>query len=91
MNEPQREMPRYKCHKEVHALKIKSVFWEVSEKASQYVMSFEEEGYAPHEVPETWFNKHRPHEGGYYVVYANGFTSFSPAEAFEDGYTRIES
>lgn len=27
--------------------------------------------------------------GGYYVRYADGFESWSPAKAFEDGYTRI--
>lgn len=27
--------------------------------------------------------------GGYYVVYDDGFESWSPQEAFEDGYTRI--
>lgn len=28
--------------------------------------------------------------GGYYVVYEDGFKSWSPAKAFEEGYTRIE-
>ena len=28
--------------------------------------------------------------GGYLVVYEDGFRSWSPAEAFEGGYTRIE-
>lgn len=27
--------------------------------------------------------------GGYYVRYEDGFESWSPARAFEDGYTRI--
>ena len=27
--------------------------------------------------------------GGYYVQYADGFESWSPAKAFEEGYTRI--
>lgn len=26
---------------------------------------------------------------GYYVVYDGGYKSFSPAEAFEGGYTKI--
>ena len=30
-----------------------------------------------------------PRVGGYYVVYADGYASFSPSKAFEDGYTRI--
>ncbi|MCK9988658.1 MAG: hypothetical protein AzoDbin1_05130 [Azoarcus sp.] len=28
--------------------------------------------------------------GGYYVVYEDGYKSFSPAIAFESGYTRID-
>ena len=28
--------------------------------------------------------------GGYVVIYADGFASWSPAEAFEEGYTRLE-
>ena len=27
--------------------------------------------------------------GGYYVVYTGGYKSWSPAEAFEDGYTKV--
>jgi hypothetical protein len=27
--------------------------------------------------------------GGYYVVYEDGYKSFSPASAFENGYTRL--
>ena len=30
-----------------------------------------------------------PRVGGYYVVYADGYKSFSPATAFEEGYTKI--
>ena len=30
--------------------------------------------------------KHKPHAGGYYVVYDDGYKSFSPAKAFEEGY-----
>jgi hypothetical protein len=31
----------------------------------------------------------RPKPGWYYVVYKDGYKSFSPPEAFEEGYTRI--
>ena len=34
-----------------------------------------------------WITKHEPAVGGYYVIYEDGYTSFSPAEAFEKGYT----
>lgn len=33
--------------------------------------------------------KHKPEVGGYYVVYKDGYKSFSPAAAFDEGYTLI--
>jgi hypothetical protein len=34
-------------------------------------------------------DKHKPEVGGYYVVYKEGYKSFSPAGAFEEGYALI--
>lgn len=86
----QREMPRYKCHKEVHALKIAAVQtkWDGSTWIGDEITP-EDEGYAPFVVSPEYVNKHGPKPGGYYVVYEDGYKSFSPAEAFEEGYTRI--
>ena len=36
-----------------------------------------------------YMHKHKPQVGGYYVVYKDGYKSFSPAEAFETGYEKI--
>ena len=33
--------------------------------------------------------KHKLEVGGYYVVYEDGYKSFSPASAFESGYTPL--
>lgn len=82
---PATEMPRYKCHKEVWALKIE----DVKRLGGQAVIFPAEEGYAPFDVSEEYVTKHNPQPGGYFVVYEDGYNSFSPAEAFEDGYTRI--
>jgi hypothetical protein len=49
----------------------------------------EEKRYAPFHVPQDYIEKHSPQVGGYYVVYKDGYKSFSPADAFEEGYTRI--
>ena len=46
-------------------------------------------GYAPFFVDQAYMTKHNPQVGGYYVVYEDGYKSFSPAKAFEDGYTRM--
>lgn len=46
-------------------------------------------GFAPFQVSGEYMKKHTPEVGGYYVVYADGYKSYSPAKAFEDGYTRV--
>lgn len=40
-------------------------------------------------VSAEYLAKHKPVVGGYFVVYVDGYESFSPATAFEEGYTRI--
>jgi hypothetical protein len=42
-------------------------------------------------VSDAYYKKHEPFIGGYYVRYENGYESFSPAEAFEDGYAKVAS
>ena len=97
-----REMPKYQCHKQVWALKIKTVAAHasgdtaVSDAEFQASDAFQgghlitvEDGYAPFHVSADWFRKHKPEEGGYYVVYEDGYKSYSPASAFESGYSLI--
>ncbi len=89
---PAREMPRYQCHKKVWALKIKEITDPTeagNESDGSLVLHFEEGDYAPLRVPHDYVHKHKPQSGGYYVVYDDGYKSFSPAEAFESGYTRL--
>jgi hypothetical protein len=74
------ELPRYISHKTVWALKIKAI--------DGQIITPEELGYAPFEVDPAYLTKHEPQVGGYYVVYADGYKSWSPAQAFEEGYTR---
>jgi hypothetical protein len=85
---PQIEMPRYKCHKEVHALKIKSVH--ILQGDGSAIITPEDGRYAPFKADSAYVRKHLPQSGGYYVVYKDGYKSFSPAEAFEEGYTLIK-
>lgn len=87
----QRELPRYRSHKVVGALKIKSIDDPNGATDGSRLLSFEEEGYAPVCVDGDWMRRHRPEVGGYYVVYRDGYKSFSPAQAFEEGYTPEES
>lgn len=79
-----REMPKYQCHKKVWALKIKEI---QDDKATQPTLAFHEVGYAPISVDWDWYYKHKPEAGGYYVVYEDGYKSFSPEKVFEEGYS----
>lgn len=80
-----RPLPRYQCHKQVSALRIKLVI----PSPRGYELHFEDERFCPHEVSAEWFAKHYPMAGGYFVVYDDGYFSYSPAEAFEAGYTLL--
>lgn len=40
-------------------------------------------------VSSLYIDKHKPHVGGYLVEYDDGYLSFSPGDAFDDGYARI--
>lgn len=82
------EMPKYKCHKEVRALKIEAIGVREDREGGGVALEVEKP-FPPIIVTAEWCAKHNPEPGGYYVLYRDGYTSFSPAEAFEDGYTRI--
>lgn len=82
----ERELPRYKCHKEVHALKIGRIVIKIGGGA---VMDPVEEGYRPFGVSKEYLKRHNPIAGGYYVVYEDGYKSFSPSPTFEKGYIRM--
>lgn len=92
--EVQREMPRYQSHKVVHALRIKEIHHHpqpansVGGTGATIVPA--DEGYGPFDVDADFVQKHDPRPSGYFVVYADGYKSFSPSEAFETGYRRIE-
>lgn len=84
------EMPRYKSHKTVHALKIAEVRQspaDVDIPGGSWEIVPENNNYAPIVVPHDFITKHNPQAGGYYVVYSDGYASFSPAVPFEQGYT----
>jgi len=86
MSDVMAEMPRYQSHKKVWALKIKALRFV---EAGGAIITPEESGYAPFPVDDAYIQKHGPQEGGYYVVYDDGYKSWSPADAFESGYIRL--
>lgn len=78
------ELPKYKCHKTVRAAMITDV-GAVSFDADTFVISLSTGGEVA--VTREWKERHNPVAGGYFVVYEDGYTSFSPGPAFEAGYT----
>lgn len=84
-------MPRWKCHKEVFAFKIREIRMigepPVSSTDQRAMLVSTDGGVVT--VTAEYMRKHRPQIGGYHVVYEDGYQSFSPAKAFEDGYTRL--
>jgi hypothetical protein len=74
-------MQKFKSHKIVEAARIDSMQVTGRTRTLKLVNA------PPVEVDQTWCAKHQPEVGGYYVVYPDHYTSYSPAKAFEDGYT----
>jgi len=74
-------IPEFKCHKKVKAFKILNI----STGGSVSVISDCTNSYSV-VVDNDYLKKHNPQIGGYYVLYKDGYESFSPKEAFEDGY-----
>jgi hypothetical protein len=87
-----KEMPRYQSHKEVHALKIAHVEHLRTDTTTDenpiVKIHFVDTSFLPIEM--NLRGKPTPDVGWYYVVYdGDGYKSFSPAKAFEEGYTLI--
>ena len=89
MNNSQRELPKYKSHKVVRALKISEI--ELHEDKSVTITPVDT-GYAPFKTVAGWGERLNGNEddAGYYVVYPDGYASWSPSKAFEEGYTKVE-
>jgi hypothetical protein len=79
-------MPSYRSHKVVQAARILKVI--DPEDGTFYRTLETDEGLIG--VSPEYVEKHTPQAGGYYVLYPDGYESWSTAEAFEGGYTRIE-
>lgn len=73
------QMPKWKCHKVVQALQIQSVDGDAIGFGEAWPKVI---------ADKKMFSRFQPQPGDYYVVYEDGYASFSPKKAFEDGYTR---
>ncbi len=84
-------LPKYKCHKEVHAVKIETIMAMNPLDDASFLLVPVDKDINPIKVDARYMEKHKPGEGGYYVIYEDGYESFSPEQAFEAGYTLIET
>lgn len=88
MNTPTTPLPKWKCHKTVHALKltIVRIFRDGTAELEP-----EDKRFAAIKVDAEWVRRFKPKDGdnGYFVVYDDGYESWSPSKAFEEGYTLI--
>lgn len=81
-------MKKFKCHKEVEADKIISIDTNSAKENTILHFAYSESVV----VRNDWlYNACNGNSsiGGYFVRYSDGYISWSPAEAFEEGYTEI--
>ena len=79
----------YQSHKEVRASEVVGCRPPVDEVNPEEGALDLADGHTVR-LSKQWFQRHNPHRGGYLVIYQDGYASFSPKEAFEEGYTRLE-
>lgn len=79
-------MKTYQCHKRVQAAKITRITPALGR--GQWDLHFDDGNYVT--VKQEFILKHNPHPGGYYIVYDDLHASFTPAAAFEKGYTEVK-
>ncbi|MCK1367642.1 hypothetical protein [Bradyrhizobium sp. 62] len=81
---PAMEMPRYVSHKKVWALEIDTA------DPMLCKLTFRDKGYASIKTDAEVWARYKPIPGDFYVVYADGYKSFSPRKAFLEGYRSAE-
>lgn len=85
------ELPEYICNKVVKAFKIlKIVSVDNRKEGEEHAFLLQSEWHLPARVDQAFMDKNKPTSGGYFVIYEDGYQSFSPAKAFEEGYTLLE-
>lgn len=80
------DLPRYQCTKQVRGVKIKAM--EIHKDGSATIIP---ENYPMLATKAGWASRFHGDDTdtGYFVVYEDGYQSWSPTKAFEEGYHRI--
>jgi hypothetical protein len=77
-------LQRYKSHKVVEGGRIQGISYDNDGGVLKVTV-----GGRQYDVPENFAARGAPSIGDYLVRYADGYLSWSTAEAFEEGYTLI--
>lgn len=82
------KLPLYQSHKQVRAVRIAAMVWAPGEAKT---IVPDDDSIASFVAPIDWapHYKNVDDDLGYYVVYSDGYASWSPTAAFEAGYTQI--
>ncbi len=80
------DLPTYLCRKTVRAAKINKVLLFADSSTTAVLVVHPNDKKIS--VGPDYLAKHKPRAGGYYVLYKDGYESWSPAKAFEEGYTK---
>ena len=89
-SDPILHMPRWICHKQVNADRIEHVQpASLTEGDASYAATLLLASGGQVRVGQSFVARGWPIKGNYLVQYVDGYLSWSPAQAFEAGYTRI--
>lgn len=84
-------LPQYQSHKRVWAAPIaEPAMLTITGKGQPQVTVLVGDERKPIDVPGDIFARGEPSPGDYLVVYPDGYKSWSPKGAFEEGYIRVE-
>lgn len=85
-------LPKYRSHKDVSAMKIAAIQFE-QDGSARIAPSATDKGCGMVDTKPGYRERFKADlhsdDLGYYVVYADGYESWSPTKAFEEGYTLI--
>lgn len=76
-------LPEYECRKTVWAVKIAKI--QQMQDGTAWIVPAE--NIEPFVVSADYVLSHQPGVGGYFVCYKDGYQSWSPSRAFDEGYT----
>jgi hypothetical protein len=85
------ELAQWQSHKIVRAGKLMAQQVEHDDSTDHSILTVEDVNGVPCKVavPTNFFARGAPVPGDYVVIYDDGYKSWSPVKAFEEGYTKL--